>query len=131
MFTVKTIESYQAVDGQIFSTYTEAEAHNAKIASLGMEKEVTFFDKEGEIIPLEDAIKCHENVFFFVVHSLEGAKWMMDYLQSNGCYYLDEIKPKVYYHYSDEEEEWITPKDVIDRLNFEWKGLVEFTEAHC
>ena len=131
MFTVKTIESYQAVDGQIFSTYAEAEAHNAKIASLGMEKEVTFFDGEGKTILLEEAINWYENVYFFVVHSLKGAEWMMDYLHSNGCYDLDEIELNTCYHYFNEEEKWFSPNEVLDRLNFEWKGLVKFSEAHC
>ena len=46
MFQVKTIESYQTADGEIFSTYAEAEAHNAKIAAQGMAREITFFDEE-------------------------------------------------------------------------------------
>ena len=56
MFQVKTIESYQAADGEIFSTYAEAEAHNAKIAAQGMEKEISFFDEEGKILLIEDAV---------------------------------------------------------------------------
>lgn len=130
MFTVKTIESYQAADGQIFSTYEEAEAHNAKIAAHGMGKEITIFDEEGEILLIEEAVNWYEKVYFFVVHSQKGAKWMMDYLHSKGCYDLDEIELKVCYHYLNEEDRWVSPQDELDRLNFMWKGLVKFEEAH-
>lgn len=130
MFQVKTIESYQTVDGQIFSTYAEAEAHNAKIAAQGMEKEITFFDEEGEILLIEDAVNWYEKVYFFVVHSLDGEKWMLDYLHNNGCYDFDELELKVCYHYLNYEEKWVSPQDELDRLNSMWKGLVEFEEAH-
>lgn len=131
MFTIKTIESYQTVDGQIFSTYVEAEEHNAKLAAQGIEKEVTFFNEEGKTISIEEAISWYENVYFFVVHSQKGADWVMDYLRKRGCYDLDEIELEVFYHYFSEEDKWVSPQDELDRLNSMWKGLVEFEEAHC
>lgn len=127
MLEVKTIESYQAADGQIFSTYEEAEAHNAKIAVQGMEKEVTFFDEEGKIIPFEDAVDNYDNIYFFVAHSADGAEWMMEYLHSKKYYGLNRIEQEVYYHYLNEENEWTFPRKELDRLKSEWQGLVEFT----
>lgn len=127
MFEVKTIESYQAADGQIFSTYEEAEAHNAKIAAQSMENEVTFFDEEGKVIPLEKAINNYDNVFFFVVHSADGARWMINYLHNHYYDELGEIKQEVYYRYDSEEEDWFSSEEELDRLSLKWNGLVKFT----
>ena len=132
MFEINEITYYKTQDGESFETYGEAEEHN----KLLMEKEVPFdeffmYNYYGVPVPVE-RMSDYEDVWYVYAKTDNGARFLERFINEHISLEEDiKIEPKTFYRQDDDEKRWVSQKEELSQLNYNWAGLIKFEEARC
>ena len=97
---------YFSDDGNEFDSEYECEAYESQQKIKNMNLQSRFFDRSGNLLPINNLTNCIETGWYMEIITMEEARFLAEYAESEVGTVLFEDKPQVGRFYYNEDEGW-------------------------